>query len=133
MLASMLSLGLLPSVFLRRYFWAERCFSNSHDPRLKPEHFSAGTDEQTIIDILTKRTYEQRRDIAFEYERFAKKVWSVSFPQQTRCPRTPHVSMTTLGLGLFSGSGHSPEGGAVRLSGDSDVGSDEEHSSVRLI
>ncbi|XP_054633334.1 annexin A2a [Dunckerocampus dactyliophorus] len=32
-----------------------------------------GVDEQTIIDVLTKRTYSQRRDIAFEYERRAKK------------------------------------------------------------
>ncbi|XP_034032369.1 annexin A2-A-like [Thalassophryne amazonica] len=32
-----------------------------------------GVDEQTIIDILTKRTYNQRRDIAFAYERRAKK------------------------------------------------------------
>ncbi|XP_037623737.1 annexin A2-like [Sebastes umbrosus] len=32
-----------------------------------------GTDEQTIIDVLTKRTYSQRRDIAFAYERRAKK------------------------------------------------------------
>nr|XP_057931234.1 annexin A2a [Doryrhamphus excisus]XP_057931235.1 annexin A2a [Doryrhamphus excisus] len=32
-----------------------------------------GVDEQTIIDILTKRTYSQRRDIAFAYERRAKK------------------------------------------------------------
>uniref|UniRef100_A0A3P9IGM2 Annexin n=1 Tax=Oryzias latipes TaxID=8090 RepID=A0A3P9IGM2_ORYLA len=32
-----------------------------------------GVDEQTIIDILTKRTYSQRRDIAFAYERKTKK------------------------------------------------------------
>ncbi|CAK6951028.1 annexin A2-like [Scomber scombrus] len=32
-----------------------------------------GVDEQTIIDVLTKRTYSQRRDVAFAYERRAKK------------------------------------------------------------
>jgi annexin A2 len=31
-------------------------------------------DESTIIDILTKRTYSQRREIAFAYEKRAKKV-----------------------------------------------------------
>ncbi|XP_042351568.1 annexin A2-A-like [Plectropomus leopardus] len=32
-----------------------------------------GVDEQTIIDVLTKRTYAQRRDIAFAYEKRVKK------------------------------------------------------------
>uniref|UniRef100_A0A671Y726 Annexin n=1 Tax=Sparus aurata TaxID=8175 RepID=A0A671Y726_SPAAU len=32
-----------------------------------------GVDEQTIIDVITKRTYAQRREIAFAYERRAKK------------------------------------------------------------
>uniref|UniRef100_A0A674N128 Annexin n=1 Tax=Takifugu rubripes TaxID=31033 RepID=A0A674N128_TAKRU len=34
---------------------------------------TVGVDEQTIIDVLTKRTYSQRREIAFSYERKAKK------------------------------------------------------------
>ncbi|TSM20270.1 Annexin A2-A [Bagarius yarrelli] len=32
-----------------------------------------GVDESLIIDILTQRTYSQRREIAFEYERSVKK------------------------------------------------------------
>lgn len=36
-----------------------------------------GVDEQTIVQILTKRTYGQRREIAFAYERRAKKVRTI--------------------------------------------------------
>ncbi|KAJ3595949.1 hypothetical protein NHX12_002358 [Muraenolepis orangiensis] len=32
-----------------------------------------GVDENTIIDVLTKRTHSQRKEIAFDYERRAKK------------------------------------------------------------
>uniref|UniRef100_A0AAQ6AGG0 Annexin n=1 Tax=Amphiprion ocellaris TaxID=80972 RepID=A0AAQ6AGG0_AMPOC len=41
--------------------------------RLETAIKTKGVDEQTIIDILTRRSYEQRRDIAFEYERIARK------------------------------------------------------------
>ncbi|KAJ0001892.1 hypothetical protein NQD34_001688 [Periophthalmus magnuspinnatus] len=32
-----------------------------------------GVDEQTLIDILTRRSWEQRKEISFEYERISKK------------------------------------------------------------
>lgn len=41
--------------------------------RLETAIKTKGVDEQTIIDVLTKRTYAQRRDIAFAYERRTKK------------------------------------------------------------
>uniref|UniRef100_A0A9J8AI41 Annexin n=1 Tax=Cyprinus carpio carpio TaxID=630221 RepID=A0A9J8AI41_CYPCA len=52
------------------------------EPNFDPEKDAArietaiktkGVDEQTITDVLTKRTYNQRREIAFAYERRAKK------------------------------------------------------------
>lgn len=41
--------------------------------RLETAIKTKGVDEQTIIDILTRRSYTQRREIAFEYERIGKK------------------------------------------------------------
>ncbi|MEE6527867.1 hypothetical protein FKM82_029574 [Ascaphus truei] len=40
------------------------------------EIFLPGVDELTIISILTNRSNEQRQDIAFAYQRRAKKVTS---------------------------------------------------------
>ncbi|CAL1603366.1 unnamed protein product [Knipowitschia caucasica] len=37
-----------------------------------------GVDEQTIVDVLTCRSWEQRKEICFEYERFAKKDLAVA-------------------------------------------------------
>lgn len=49
-------------------------FDPSRDAaRIETAIKTKGVDEQTIIDILTRRSYPQRREIAFEYERLAKK------------------------------------------------------------
>uniref|UniRef100_A0A667ZHV0 Annexin n=1 Tax=Myripristis murdjan TaxID=586833 RepID=A0A667ZHV0_9TELE len=53
---------------------AVRDFDPAKDAaRIETAIKTKGVDEQTIIDILTRRSYEQRREIAFEYERLAKK------------------------------------------------------------
>uniref|UniRef100_A0A3Q1EKZ3 Annexin n=2 Tax=Acanthochromis polyacanthus TaxID=80966 RepID=A0A3Q1EKZ3_9TELE len=46
---------------------------NRDAARIETAIKTKGVDEQTIIDVLTKRTYSQRREIAFSYERRAKK------------------------------------------------------------
>ncbi|XP_061577808.1 annexin A2-A-like [Cololabis saira] len=46
---------------------------NKDATRIETAIKTKGVDEQTIIDVLTKRTYSQRREIAFAYERRAKK------------------------------------------------------------
>uniref|UniRef100_A0A3P9L105 Annexin n=1 Tax=Oryzias latipes TaxID=8090 RepID=A0A3P9L105_ORYLA len=49
-------------------------FDPTHDAaRIDAAIKTKGVDEQTIIDILTRRSCQQRREIAFEYERMAKK------------------------------------------------------------
>ncbi|XP_072517148.1 annexin A2b [Salminus brasiliensis] len=57
-----------PTVVPARDFDAERDASWI-DTAIKTK----GVDEHVIIDILTRRTYAQRREIAFEYERKEKK------------------------------------------------------------
>uniref|UniRef100_W5JYG0 Annexin n=1 Tax=Astyanax mexicanus TaxID=7994 RepID=W5JYG0_ASTMX len=57
-----------PTVFPARDFDAERDASWI-DTAIKTK----GVDEHVIIDILTRRTYRQRREIAFEYEKKEKK------------------------------------------------------------
>ncbi|XP_008310008.1 annexin A2-A [Cynoglossus semilaevis] len=53
---------------------AARDFDPDKDAaRIETAIKTKGVDEQTIIDVLTKRTYAQRREIAFAFERRAKK------------------------------------------------------------
>ncbi|XP_056269551.1 annexin A2-like [Pseudoliparis swirei] len=59
-----------------------------------------GVDEQTIIDILTRRNGEQRREIAFEYERIAKKDLSVALKGALSGP------LEALVLGLMKSTAH---------------------------
>ncbi|CAL8355971.1 unnamed protein product [Lota lota] len=46
---------------------------NTDAARIETAIKTKGVDETTIIDVLTKRTYSQRREIAFAYEKRAKK------------------------------------------------------------
>ncbi|KAM4602465.1 annexin A2b [Polymixia lowei] len=53
---------------------AVRDFDPAKDAaRIETAIKTKGVDEQTIIDILTRRSYDQRRQIAFEYEKIGKK------------------------------------------------------------
>lgn len=92
----------------------------------------AGVDEQTIIDVLTKRTYAQRREIAFAYERKAKKVTRVQIKSTFVINHAAVLTATPAVVFCLFFSGHdlSPEGGAVWLLGDADPRVDEEHNPV---
>uniref|UniRef100_A0A8K9UHE6 Annexin n=1 Tax=Oncorhynchus mykiss TaxID=8022 RepID=A0A8K9UHE6_ONCMY len=53
---------------------AARDFDPAKDAaRIETAVKTKGVDELTIIDILTRRSYSQRREIAFEYEKRSKK------------------------------------------------------------
>lgn len=52
---------------------ARDCDPDKDAARIETAIKTKGVDEQTIIDILTQRTYLQRREIAFAYEKRAKK------------------------------------------------------------
>ncbi|XP_061560236.1 annexin A2b isoform X2 [Phycodurus eques] len=59
-----------------------------------------GVDEESIIDILTRRSYEQRQEIAFGYERIAKK------DLQTALKGALSGSLEALMLGLMKSPAH---------------------------
>uniref|UniRef100_A0A8C2W9K5 Annexin n=1 Tax=Cyclopterus lumpus TaxID=8103 RepID=A0A8C2W9K5_CYCLU len=59
-----------------------------------------GVDEQTVIDILTRRSGEQRREIAFEYERIAKKDLTIALKGALSGP------LEALMLGLMKSTAH---------------------------
>lgn len=89
-----------------------------------------GVDEQTIIDVLTKRTYSQRREIAFSYERRAKKVSYANLIISVTCG----VALCAHAYcALYVGHDLSPEGSCVRLFGTCDPRTDEEYEPVRRL
>ncbi|KAK0138370.1 Annexin A2 [Merluccius polli] len=51
---------------------------NTDAARIETAIKTKGVDEHTIIDILTKRVYSQRKEIAFAYEKRAKKDMTIA-------------------------------------------------------
>ncbi|XP_077569227.1 annexin A2-like [Stigmatopora nigra] len=86
--------------------------------RLDAAFRTKGVDEQSVIDILTRRSIVQRQEIAFEYERLTKKEL------QTALKGALSGSLEALMLGLMKSPAHysaSELKGAVK-----GLGTDEE-------